>query len=55
MNLLNKNKKQLRWRFKECPRCTGDLNYNFYFDEWACFQCGYVEVDKKINYKKKLC
>jgi len=44
---------QLRWKLKECPRCKGDLNYDSYFNDWTCLQCGYVKEIKKKNNKNR--
>ena len=44
----NKSGLSLKWRLKACPRkdCHGDL-YTEHNHAWVCFQCGYIEYNKK--------
>ena len=37
------------WKFKECPRCEGDLSYDSYTNDWTCLQCGHVREDERRN------
>ncbi len=36
----------VRWKFKKCPRCSGDLFLDREPDGWyeQCLQCGYLNA-----------
>lgn len=55
MEPIRKSKALIRWKFKSCPKCHGDLNSS-YGEDFSCFQCGYIEyrwIKKEGGYNGK--